>query len=248
MCLQLAELGADLVCWDINETTCRKTAADVARTTGRKAYAVKCDVSSRADVARAAKDSRKLAGREITVLINNAGIMPAKPLLDFKPEEVEKIFAVNVYSQFWTLFEYLPGFIERDSGHIVSMCSMAGITGTPYLAPYCASKFAIKGLMDALFFEMRQDRPESKVKLTTVHPFTVNTGLAYEPTTEYPWIVPIVDPKDCAATVIEALRRELEEVFVPKHLQATSRIGKALPRRVQIAINDFLKCGVGYKK
>ena len=48
-------------------------------------------------------------------------------------------------------------------GHIVCMSSMAGITGTPNLVPYCASKFALRGMMEALFLELRQDRPESKV-------------------------------------------------------------------------------------
>jgi short-subunit dehydrogenase len=40
---------------------------------------------------------------------------------------------VNVYSQFWTLFEFLPDFIERNSGHVISMASTAGVTGTPNL-------------------------------------------------------------------------------------------------------------------
>ena len=78
------------------------------------------------------------------------------------------------------------------------MSSMAGITGTPNLVPYCASKFALRGMMEALFLELRQDRPESKVgaiftiliiltpslrqvHLTTIHPFTVDTGLAKKP-------------------------------------------------------------------
>ena len=113
-------------------------------------------------MARAARETKTKTGREVDILINNAGIMPAKPLLNFQPEEVKKIFSVNVYSQFWTIFEFLPGFLKRDKGHVVSVCSMAGITGSPYLAPYCASKFALKGLMDALFFEMRLDYPNTK--------------------------------------------------------------------------------------
>ena len=250
LAMQLSRLGADLVLWDINEPAVKETAAKVKREVKScQVYAVKCDVSSRDEVGKAAQKTGVLTGgRAVDVLINNAGIMPAKPLLNFKPEEVEKIFSVNVYSHFWTIFEYLPGFLSRDAGHVVCICSMAGITGTPYLAPYCASKFALKGLMDALFFEMRQDYPDSKVKLTTVHPFTVNTGLAHEPFTNYPWIVPIVEPKMCAEHIIEAFRRNLEEIFVPKHLQPFSRMGKTMPRKVQLAINDFLNCGVGYEK
>ena len=59
--------------------------------------------------------------------------MTSKPFLKHSPSDVEKVFGVNVYSQFWTLFEFLPEFIERKSGHIVSMSSTAGVTATPNL-------------------------------------------------------------------------------------------------------------------
>ena len=65
------------------------------------------------------------------------------------------MFRVNVYSQFWTLFEFLPEFLEANYGHVVAMSSTAGVTGTPNLTAYCATKYAIKGLMDALYLEHR---------------------------------------------------------------------------------------------
>jgi all-trans-retinol dehydrogenase (NAD+) len=126
---------------------------------------------------------RSAVGSPITILINNAGIMPAKKFLKLKPEDVEKIFKVNVFSQYWTLNEFLPEFLESDRGHVVSMCSVAGITGTPNLSCYCSSKFAVRGLMDALESEFHSEYPETNVKMTTIFPFTVNTGLAHDPTT-----------------------------------------------------------------
>ena len=95
--------------------------------------------------------------------MNNAGILHAKPFLDFKASEIKKQIEVNVYSQIFMLQEFLPELLDRDHGHVVSMCSMAGVQGTPYMTTYCASKFAVKGIMDALFLELRQDRPKSKV-------------------------------------------------------------------------------------
>lgn len=119
---------------------------------------------------------RSVAGA-VTMLVSNAGVMPAKPFLDFSSDDVESIFRVNVFSQFWCLQEFLPDFLKSEGGgHVVSMSSVAGITGTPYLVPYCSSKFAVKGLMDALFLELRQDHAGRNVKMTTIHPFTVNTG------------------------------------------------------------------------
>jgi NADP-dependent 3-hydroxy acid dehydrogenase YdfG len=51
-------------------------------------------------------------------------------------QDIEQVFQVNVYSQFWTLQEFLPDFLEQKKGHIVSMSSTAGLTGTPNLTAY----------------------------------------------------------------------------------------------------------------
>eukprot|EP00094_Tigriopus_californicus_P004783 TCALIF_04603-PA protein Name:"Similar to HSD17B13 17-beta-hydroxysteroid dehydrogenase 13 (Homo sapiens)" AED:0.06 eAED:0.06 QI:0/0/0/0.66/1/1/3/0/315 len=256
LALQCARLGAKVVCWDINAQTAQETAQRVNEEwavnathvdTPIRAWSFQCDVSKREEVNKVADETRLKVG-EITVLINNAGIMPAKPMLKFEPHEIERLFDVNVFSQYWTIMQFMPGMIKRDHGHVVSMCSVAGITGTPYLVPYCSSKFAIKGLMDGLFLEMRQDMKESRVRLTTVHPFTINTGLAVDPMTRFPKLIPIHEASECAQQVIDGFRRNYEEVFVPKILGPVFRLGKCLPRRVQTALADFLNCGVGYNK
>ena len=71
--------------------------------------------------------------------------------------------------------------------------------------------------MNGLDLELRETRgADHPVKLTTVYPFTVNTGLAHDPTTRFPSIFPITEPEDCARAVIEGARRDQEEVYVPK--------------------------------
>ena len=152
--LQLGRLGAVVVCWDVNGNTCEKTRRDIEARGGRARHFV-CDVGDREQVARVAKQTRDELG-SITFLVNNAGIMPAKPLLNYSAEDVERVFRVNVFSQFWTLFEFLPDMILHDRGHVVSMSSTAGIVGTPFLSLYCSSKFANKGMMEALLMEHRQ--------------------------------------------------------------------------------------------
>ena len=51
-------------------------------------------------------------------------------------QDIEQVFQVNVFSQFWTLQEFLPDFLEQKKGHIVSMSSTAGLIGTPNLTAY----------------------------------------------------------------------------------------------------------------
>ena len=83
--------------------------------------------------------------------------------------------------------------------------------------------------------------------MTTIHPITVDTGLASGATTRFPTLFPIVKPADCAKIVVEATLAEEEECFVPRHLWYVARLGKVLPRRVQLAAIDFLDYGVGVK-
>eukprot|EP00095_Tigriopus_kingsejongensis_P006515 maker-scaffold172_size289735-snap-gene-1.26 protein:Tk06515 transcript:maker-scaffold172_size289735-snap-gene-1.26-mRNA-1 annotation:"short-chain dehydrogenase reductase family 16c member 6-like" len=256
LALQCARLGAIVACWDIDPVSCAETSAMINKEwkeSGKRrefvpkirARSFQCDVSKQPEVARAARETSQAMG-EVWILINNAGIMPSRPLMDFKPEEIEEVFRVNVFSQFWTIREFLPEFVQRNYGHIVSMCSVAGITGTPYLVPYCASKFALKGLMDSLFMELRKKHSNSLVQLTTVHPFTINTGLAVNPTTRFPSLIPITEPAECARRVILAITNDEEEVYIPRLLNYGFKYGKCLPRRVQLVLADYMNCGVGY--
>ncbi len=86
------------------------------------------------------------------------------------------------------------------------------------------------------------------MKLTTVHPFTVDTGLAHNPRTRFPRLVPIVKPSECARVALEAARRDEEEVFVPRRLRMAMRVSRCFPRRAQLLAQDFLGVGVGHNE
>ena len=179
---------------------------------------------------------------EVTLLFNNAGIMPCKPFMQFSEKELEKIFDVNVFAHFHTVHEFLPRMININRGHIICMSSMAGITGTPNLVPYCASKFAVKGFMDALFLEMRATNPGANIQMTTIHPFVVDTGLAQKPRSRFDNLIPITKPEDAAAKIITAMLRNYEYEFIPGFLCTVSAITKIIPRKGQLALMDFLDC------
>jgi len=209
---------------------------------GGSGIALKVDVSDREAVRRAALTTRTQLG-EVSLLFNNAGIMPCKPLLSHTEKEVEKVFSVNVMSQFWTIYEFLPRMLVLNMGHIVSMSSTAGITGTPNLVPYCASKFALKGMMDALYLELRANYPDTGVQLTTIHPFIVDTGLAQKPRSRFQNLIPFTSADQAAEMVLEATRSNHEYAYIPSILCFFFAIIKLFPRAAQIAILDFLDCG-----
>lgn len=134
----------------------------------------RCDVSNREEVFKVAEKVREEVGH-VTILINNAGIMPCRTIMNYTPEEIKRIFDINVLAHFWVSFfekiavpieipfvllllfgclrlislqttqAFLPSMIQRNHGHIVALSSMAGFIGLANLVPYCASKFAVRG-------------------------------------------------------------------------------------------------------
>ena len=82
--------------------------------------------------------------------------MPTHPLHQQTESEIRKTFDINVFAQFWILQAFLPHLYAKKRGHIVSLVSVAGLVGLTNLVPYCASKFAVRGLMESLHEELRE--------------------------------------------------------------------------------------------
>lgn len=112
------------------------------------------DVTNREKVLETA--SKVLADiGDVTILINNAGIMPQHEMLKHTEKEIRMVFEINTVAHCWMYQAFLPRMMERNRGHIVALSSIAGIVGFKNLVPYCGSKFAVRGMMEALAEELR---------------------------------------------------------------------------------------------
>lgn len=240
--LQFARLGAKVVCVDINEVTNKKTVGDICRE-GGAAWGYKCDVSSKEEVHAVSCRIREEVG-EVTMLVNNAGIMPCKAFLKHTPEEILDIFRVNVFAHIWTLQEWLPSFIAAGHGHVIAISSIAGFIATSNLVPYCSSKHAVKGLMEGLTEEMRYAGRNPDIKFTSVHPFVVDTGLAKKPRIRFPTFNPITTAEHCAAQIIDGVRKEEEVICIPSRDYYGHIMMQLMPRQVRKAFLDFMDTGV----
>ncbi|KAK7789584.1 hypothetical protein R5R35_009951 [Gryllus longicercus] len=239
---QFADLGATIVSWDINAKSNEETVQGL-RKQGFKAYAYTCDVSSREEVLRVAEQVKKEVG-DVTILVNNAGIMPCKPLANHNPNEITRMFDINVFAHFWMLEAFLPAMLQNKHGHVVALSSMAGVMGIPNLVPYCASKFAVRGMMEALREELRLDARDPRVRFTCIYPFIVDTGLCHKPRNRFPGLLPIVKPKNAARMIITAMRRDQAEASLPGSLLPLNHIMRLIPLKAGNLIKDFIDSGV----
>ncbi len=113
-----------------------------------------CDVSQRSQVADTI-GAIKRAGFEATVLINSAGLTATGYVQQLSEDVFEHVMKVNVLGTVYPIKALLDDFIERGTGYIVNVGSVAGLVGTFGYTAYCASKFAITGFTQTLRSELK---------------------------------------------------------------------------------------------
>jgi len=136
----------------------------------------KCDVSKWEEVEMVSQKIITEIG-EPTILINNAGVVQGKLVIDLSVEDVQQTFGVNTFSHFWILKAFLPAMLKNKSGHIVSMSSALGMTGVAQMADYCGSKSAVISLHESLRYELDKRYRCPNIRTTLVCPAHVYTPM-----------------------------------------------------------------------
>ena len=148
MAIKFAEQGSKVSCTDIDFDSVQETAS-IIKDKGLQALAIKLDVTKQEDIVQAAQTAKGLFGA-VTILVNNAGIVHGKKILDISERDLKKTFDVNALSHVMLIKEFLPDMLKLNKGHIVSISSLAGLVGVPGLGDYCGSKFAAFGIDESL--------------------------------------------------------------------------------------------------
>ena len=134
---------------------------------------VQADVSKEEDVKNYVDKTIENFGR-IDVFFNNAGIEgKVAPITEQNVEDLDKVLAVNVRGVFLGLKHVLAVMKEQGSGSVINTSSVAGLSGSPNVTPYIASKHAVVGLTKATAVEVAP----FKVRVNSVHPSPVNTRM-----------------------------------------------------------------------
>jgi NADP-dependent 3-hydroxy acid dehydrogenase YdfG len=109
---------------------------------------------------------------KIDVLINNAGVMPVSPLIDLKIDDWNKAIDINIRGVLHGIAAVLPSMLDRGSGHIINIGSVASLHAMPNFAVYCGTKFAVRAISESLRKETL-----GKVRVTIIYPGAVESEL-----------------------------------------------------------------------
>lgn len=146
--------GARVVLADVNVDRL-EAVGEAIRAAGGEAVAVRCDVSSDADVDALAAATEAAFG-PADVLMNNAGVMLRGPLEKMPIADWQWIMDINFFGAVRGVRAFLPAMLARGSGHIVNTASIGGLLGgRPHSAGYSASKFALVGYSETLHAHVR---------------------------------------------------------------------------------------------
>ncbi|XP_053875987.1 epidermal retinol dehydrogenase 2-like [Malaclemys terrapin pileata] len=238
LALKFARLGVTLVLWDINQEGNKET-RKLARENGAvRVHAYLCDCSKRQEIYRVADQVKKEVG-DVSILINNAGIVTGKKFIDSPDSLVEKTMEVNTMAHFWTYKAFLPAMMASNHGHLVSIASSAGLIGVNGLADYCASKFAAVGFAEAVGLEMLA-LGKTGIKTTIVCPYFINTGMFDGCKTKWPCLFPILDSNYAAEKIVSAIQREQVLLLMPRSMYFLCFLKSILPVKMGILLGDYV--------
>ncbi len=221
----MLERKAKVIIWDINQESIDQTLAEFS--TKGSVFGYNVDVSKVEQIQETAQKVKQEIG-VVDVLINNAGIIVGKFFKDHSFAEITKTMEINANAPMFITKVFLDDMLAQDCGHICNISSSGGLVSNPKMSVYAASKWSLIGWSDSLRLEMKQ--MNKKVKVTTIMPYYINTGMFDGVQSK----IPILEPEAAALTIIKAIENNEKMVSMPGYIYRITRFEQAI-----MSINVF---------
>ena len=237
---ELAKAGARVILVARREEQLRRVAASI----GSAASVYPTDVSDEKAVAALGERVTSELGTP-DIIVNNAGAGSWKFVEETTPQEAVQSMAVPYFATFYVTHAFLPGMLQRNSGHIVNVSSVGSRFVWPGATAYLAARWAVRGFTEAL----RSDLARTRIRVTLYESGVVrseywdhNPG-SRERVPKMGNLVPTITSEAAARAIVKGIQREQKLVVVPFMMKLTYWQHAVFPGVVQ-----SLMTRTGYKK
>jgi short-subunit dehydrogenase len=236
--IEFAKLGANIILVSRTKEKLEQVANELKKF-NVTILVCQCDVSKKDQVKEMSKTVLEKF-RSVDILVNNAGFAIYGSVSDLNIDDIESQMETNYFGMVYCIKYFLPLMLEKKSGHIVNVASVAASFGLPGIASYCASKFAMLGFSEGLKHELKN----SGVGITVVSPIMVRTNFFEHPSFEkMPKFSPIsLSSKTVAKAILKAANSPRLEIIVPSLVRGAVWLKNTFP----YFINPIL--GKAFKK
>lgn len=228
LAVRLGEAGAKLALLDIDEAGLAGTAELVGECTTHRV-----DVRDPASM-QAAAEAVVAAHGGVNLLFNNAGLTVEGTFQEQTLDDWSRVIGVNLMGVVHGLHAFMPHLEVADEAWIVNVSSVFGIVGIPTQSSYCASKYAVRGLSEALWEELRG----THIGLSVVHPGGVNTNIvhsakSYDPDSSQSskdfFAENTMSPSSAARVILAGVRKGKPRILVTKEAPLIDWIKRLMP-------------------
>ncbi|MCY7375817.1 MAG: SDR family oxidoreductase [Pyrinomonadaceae bacterium] len=233
---QFADAGAKVAICARDSAELQRAQEDL-ETHGAEVFQAVCDVRNQDAVNEFVEAVFNRFG-QIDVLVNNAGVIQVGALENQTPKDFEDALRVHFWGAFYTMQAVIPQMKRRGAGRIVNIASVGGKIAVPHLAPYCASKFALVGLSNAMRGELLKDN----IYVTTVCPGLMRTGshinaiFKGKNQLEFAWFslgnaspLTSVSAESAAEQIIKATKNGDAELIISVQAQIAAKVNAMFP-------------------
>ena len=220
LALEIAARGGRLGLLARREDVLNETVAEIKKLNGH-AVAAAADVRDQ-NAMRAAADRFRAELGPIDVMIANAGIGTSKHAAQLNPEQVAEVININLIGAVNSVAAVLPEMVERNSGQLVAISSLAGYRGLAKSAAYCASKAGVSSYFESLRIDLRR----TGVTVTVIHPGFIKTELTSGRAAKMPYLMEL---DDAVGKILVAIEKGKKSYAFPWQLATIVRSCSILP-------------------